>query len=83
VLISITNAGAKERQRLVQIGLDRFALFVAGWQPEEVRTLTALLEKPERSKAAVGARELSDPDAHHHPSGRRRTRAVKTTPKPH
>jgi hypothetical protein len=39
----------------VQIGLDRFDLFVADWEPEKVRTLTTLLEKLERSKTAAGS----------------------------
>lgn len=75
VLVSLTSSGTAEQQRLVQIGLDRFELFVADWQPDEVRTLTALLKKLERSKAAVGARERSAHDRQHDPSRRRRSRA--------
>lgn len=71
VLVSISKSGAQEQERLLQIGLDRFALFVADWEPEEVRTLTALLEKLERSKAAIGARERLEPDTRH-PRSRRR-----------
>jgi hypothetical protein len=44
---------------LQQVGIDRFALFVADWEPEEVRTLTALLTKLEYSKAAAVRRERS------------------------
>jgi DNA-binding MarR family transcriptional regulator len=66
-LVALTRAGTKERARLQQVGIDRFALFVADWEPEEVRALTALLEKLEASKAAVSADE--------HPSkGRRQAR---------
>lgn len=56
-LARLTRAGSAEQQRLRQIGLDRFALFVADWKPEEVRTLASLLEKLEHSKAAVAIRE--------------------------
>ena len=44
-------------RRLQQAGLDRFALFVADWEPAEVRALTALLDKLRTSMAAVGERE--------------------------
>jgi DNA-binding MarR family transcriptional regulator len=56
-LVRLTPAGDAEQRRLRQIGLDRFALFVADWEPEDVRTLTSLLEKLEHSKAVVGSRE--------------------------
>ena len=49
--------GAGELQRLTQAGLDRFALFVADWQPSDVRMLTALLDKLKNSIAAVAAQE--------------------------
>ena len=39
--------------RLRQVGVDRFATFLADWEPEEVRTLTALLEKLQSSKTAT------------------------------
>jgi hypothetical protein len=41
--------------------LDRFALFVADWKPEEVRMLTSLLQKLEESKAAAAARQRPAP----------------------
>lgn len=63
-LVSLTAAGAGEMHRLQQVGLERFARFVAGWEPGEVRTLTALLEKLETSKAMVAAQERR-------PAGRR------------
>ena len=56
-LVTLTPAGADEVSRLQQVGLDRFAEFVADWDPAEVRTLTALLEKLGKSKAAVAARQ--------------------------
>jgi hypothetical protein len=59
LLVSLTAAGVAEQQRLREVGLDRFALFVAEVTPEEVRTLADLLEKLERSKAAVAAQEQS------------------------
>jgi hypothetical protein len=55
--VTLTPAGAGEPQRLVQAGLDRFALFVADWQPGDVRMLTALLDKLRNSIAAVAAQE--------------------------
>lgn len=56
-LVSLTPEGVAESRRLYEIGLDRFALFVADWEPDEVRQLTALLEKFDRSKAEVAERE--------------------------
>src|ERR1017187_9759380 len=44
-LVALTPAGQDEMRRLQQVGLDRFALFVADWEPGEVRALTALLDK--------------------------------------
>ena len=58
--------GAGELQRLTQAGLDRFALFVADWQPSDVRILTALLDKLRNSIAAVAAQEQQQ-----RPAGRR------------
>jgi DNA-binding MarR family transcriptional regulator len=55
--VALTPAGSGELQALTEEGLDRFGLFVAGWEPEEVRMLTALLQKLEASKAAVAARQ--------------------------
>ena len=52
-LVTLTPAGADEMARLRQVGVDQFAVFVAGWEPEEVRTLTALLEKLQSSKTAA------------------------------
>jgi DNA-binding MarR family transcriptional regulator len=65
-LVTLTPAGAAELQRLTQAGLDRFALFVADWQPGDVRMLTALLDKLRNSIAAVAAREQEQ-----RPAGRR------------
>jgi DNA-binding MarR family transcriptional regulator len=59
-LVSLTRAGKSEVRRLQDIGTDRFAAFVADWDPIEVRTLTVLLEKLERSKAAVAQRQRVD-----------------------
>jgi DNA-binding MarR family transcriptional regulator len=55
--VSVTCAGAEEVHRLQQIGLERFATFVADWEPDEVRMLGSLLEKLEQSKAEVGESE--------------------------
>jgi DNA-binding MarR family transcriptional regulator len=62
--VTLTSAGVEEWERLTEEGLDRFGSFVADWEPEEVRTLTVLLEKLEASKAAVTARQRP-------PAGRR------------
>jgi DNA-binding MarR family transcriptional regulator len=63
-LVSLTPAGAAELNRLTQIGLERFGLFVQDWTLDEVRTLTALLGKLQRSMADVNASDSR-------PSGRR------------
>jgi DNA-binding MarR family transcriptional regulator len=56
-LVTLTPAGWSEMRRLQQVGLDRFALFVADWEPGEVRALAALLERLSTSMAAVGEAE--------------------------
>jgi hypothetical protein len=80
LLVSLTPAGVQEQRRLREVGLDRFALFVAEWTPKEVRTLAALLEKLEQSKAAVTAQERSPtvrPQPHTTRRRPRRTSAVR------
>ena len=62
--VTLTPAGSEELRSLTEEGLDRFSLFVADWEPDEVRMLTSLLQKLEASKAAVAARQRP-------PSGRR------------
>lgn len=52
-LVSLTAAGSKEVRRLQEIGLERFAAFVADWDSSEVRAFTTLIAKLEASKAAV------------------------------
>ena len=59
--VTLTTAGSDELQSLTEEGLDRFALFVADWEPEEVRMLTSLLQKLEKSKAAAAARQRPPP----------------------
>ena len=56
-LVTLTPSGRDELRRLQQVGLDRFALFTADWEPGEVQMLAALLEKLKSSMADVGARE--------------------------
>jgi DNA-binding MarR family transcriptional regulator len=65
-LVRLTPAGQAEMRRLQEVGLDRFALFVADWEPGEVRTLAELLDKLRTSMAAVGERER------HRAAGRQR-----------
>ena len=56
-LVTLTPAGGGELKRLTRAGLDRFGLFVADWQPGDVRMLTALLDKLRNSITAVAAQE--------------------------
>jgi len=56
-LVALTPVGGTELRRLQEIGVDRFAMFVADWEPDEVRTLTALLDKLDKSKAACAPEE--------------------------
>ncbi|HEU4785527.1 MAG TPA: MarR family transcriptional regulator, partial [Ktedonobacterales bacterium] len=48
--VTLTEAGHAELTRLFEIGMSRFATFVADWDAEEVRTFTHLLMKFEASK---------------------------------
>ncbi|MGO8864728.1 MAG: MarR family winged helix-turn-helix transcriptional regulator [Acidimicrobiales bacterium] len=59
--VSLTSSGLAELGRLTEEGLDRFALFVAEWEAEEVRMLTSLLQKLEESKATVASRDHRTP----------------------
>jgi hypothetical protein len=59
--VTLTPAGAGALQRLTPAGLDRFALFVADWQPGDARMLTALLDKLRNSIAAVAAQQQVRP----------------------
>jgi DNA-binding MarR family transcriptional regulator len=56
-LVELTPSGVDELARLTAIGLERFGLFVSDWDAVEVRTLTGLLEKLQRSMASVNAGE--------------------------
>jgi DNA-binding MarR family transcriptional regulator len=60
-LVTLTPAGEQELARLTQVGLDRFALFVADWEPGEVRMLAGLLNKLQGSIAAAGEQERRPP----------------------
>jgi DNA-binding MarR family transcriptional regulator len=72
-LVALTPAGRQELARLRQAGVDRFALFVADWEPREVRTLAGLLDKLRESMAAVGAQAG--------PAARRRPRKPRPRPR--
>jgi DNA-binding MarR family transcriptional regulator len=61
-VVTLTPAGSGERRRLVEFGLKRFALFVKDWEPDQVRTLTELLDKLQRSMATVSSREQRPAD---------------------
>lgn len=56
-LVALTPGGREEMRRLQEVGLERFAMFVADWEPAEVRQLTVLLEKLTSSMADVASRE--------------------------
>jgi len=60
-LVTSTERGIIEFRRLEQFGLKRFSLFVRDWEPEDVRHLTDLLWKLQRSMSAVSSREQRRP----------------------
>jgi DNA-binding MarR family transcriptional regulator len=43
--VQLSASGQDEMDRLVEEGLDRFAAWLTGWTPEEVRTFTALARR--------------------------------------
>jgi DNA-binding MarR family transcriptional regulator len=53
LLVTLTAAGRQELWRLTQADLDQFTLLVADWEPSDVRTLAALLERLRQSMSAV------------------------------
>src|SRR3954451_10751070 len=53
-IVRLTDAGRAESARLMAVGLDRYAAFVADWDPDDVRTLTRLLLRFEASRARAG-----------------------------
>lgn len=59
--ICITDSGRKEAERLDQIGLERFAAFVDGWDAEEVRELGRMLGKLESAIIKAKRPEESAP----------------------
>ena len=65
--VALTDAGRAELDRLTSIGMDRFGLFVADWDAQEVRTLTRLLGKFDASKAEVGRRQPPSPTRRRRP----------------
>jgi len=56
-LVTLEPAGHAELRRLVELSRDPLARLVDDWEPEQVRTLTGLLDKLRASTAAVSARE--------------------------
>jgi DNA-binding MarR family transcriptional regulator len=56
-LVTLTLAGRAEMLHLQNVGLDRFAMFVADWEPGEVRHLAALLERLTTSMVSVADQE--------------------------
>jgi len=68
--VTLTTAGSGELRSLTEEGLDRFASFVADWEPGEVRMLTSLLQKLEQSKAEAAARQRPPPGRHWAPQAK-------------
>jgi DNA-binding MarR family transcriptional regulator len=60
--VTLTDAGRAETERLMEIGLDRFVTFLAGWSAEDVQTLGRLLSRLEASIAEVKQREQAAPE---------------------
>jgi DNA-binding MarR family transcriptional regulator len=56
-LVSLTTRGCEEMRRLQEVGVARFASFVAGWDTSDVVNLTRLLERLELDKHATAQRE--------------------------
>jgi DNA-binding MarR family transcriptional regulator len=54
-LVSLTAQGAAETRRLQEVGVARFASFVADWDASDVVTLTRLLERLEVDKHTPAA----------------------------
>ncbi|WEB41858.1 MarR family transcriptional regulator [Streptomyces yunnanensis] len=57
-IVTLTDSGRHELDRLAEQGLDRFTAFVADWDAADVRTLADLLTRFEESKARVGDTHL-------------------------
>ena len=58
-LVSLTARGYEEMRHLQDVGVARFASFVAGWASSDVVNLTRLLERLEVDKHATTERERS------------------------
>ncbi|HEY6470698.1 MAG TPA: MarR family transcriptional regulator [Candidatus Dormibacteraeota bacterium] len=56
-LVTLTRSGRKEMDRLTEIGLQRFALFVKDWRSQEIRAFTESLEKLQESMLATADEE--------------------------
>jgi DNA-binding MarR family transcriptional regulator len=80
-VVVVTPAGQDELRRLTEIGLQRFASFVADWDAEEVRMLSQLLEKLESSKNAV-VRRAPGRAEQRHPNRPWQDAARPTRPRP-
>lgn len=77
-IVTLTNAGREETGRLQQVGLDRFALFVADWEAAEVTRLAELLHKLQQSMAATDGHGQEDTNDGGQPRSRRRRAARRT-----
>jgi DNA-binding MarR family transcriptional regulator len=62
-IVRLTDAGLAEADRLMSVGLDRYATFVADWDADDVRTLTELLLRFDASRAKAGQLGTEAPPA--------------------
>ncbi|HVA09058.1 MAG TPA: MarR family transcriptional regulator [Acidimicrobiales bacterium] len=60
-LVTLLPAGLEELRRLEQFGLTRFEQIVRDWKPEEVRTLSEMLQRLRASMATLTAQEERRP----------------------
>src|ERR1019366_1624648 len=56
-LVALTASGREELRQLREVGVARFASFVADWDSSDVVTLTRLLERLEADKHGTAERE--------------------------
>lgn len=75
VLVTLTPAGVDHVTKLVDVGLERYATFLAGWPDDDVRTLARLLDRLDEGmdRAAQAAPSVR-------PAGRPRAGTANHTP---
>lgn len=58
--VVLTDSGRDEVTRLTEVGMQRFASFVADWDADDVRTLSRLLTRFEQAKHAADPAETAE-----------------------